>query len=410
MAGLKAATALVLCSLSVISAAPHNGSIVRTFAGFFLEVPDETIDYLDVQEGSASGFGSDQPKHDKPKVVVKHGYHVSKAALQFLTGSMMTIFIPTVYTLVFIISVPLNLFAVVMFVRRIHPKQPAVIFMLNLALADLLFVLLLPFKISYHFHGNNWTYGPGMCRFITAAFYCNMYCSILLMMCISMDRFLAVVHPIDSLSWRSPQNALVVCTTMWLLAVGGVVPILMSEQTVYLPELGITTCHDILDIRHLRGYYVYFFPIFCSVFFFIPLAFSVICYVRVIQALSSTDTARIPKRNRAILMAAAVLAVFLVCFTPTNVILLAHYTQVAQGSHSSYGAYLLSTCIGSISCCLDPFIYYFGSSQCRKQAAGLLHSLTSRRSDEEPVASSTHSSKMEVFQGSRGSRYKKLVV
>ncbi|XP_048854974.1 proteinase-activated receptor 1 [Brienomyrus brachyistius] len=395
-----------LCSGANISN-HFTGNTARAFPGF-LNALDEPIDYLDVQEESGSGFSSNHAEEHKP-AVVKKGYHVTQKVAEFLTGPVMTVVIPWVYILVFIVSVPLNLLAVFMFASRVQSKKPAVIFMLNLAVSDLLFVLLLPFKMSYHFNGNNWTYGSPTCSLITAAFYCNMYCSILLMMCISVDRFLAVVYPIESLAWRSRQNAMVVCGVMWLLAIAGVVPILLSKQTTHLEELDITTCHDVMDIQQLRSYYLYFFPIFCSMFFFVPLAFTVVCYARIIQALHAAgDSASMPKKRRAVFMAAAVLVVFVVCFTPTNIILMVHYVQLTRSSHTSYAAYLLATCIGSVSCCLDPLIYYFGSSQCRKQVAAILPRSASKESDKELHASSTRSSKMATFWSNDEKQYKKL--
>lgn len=393
-------------------------------------VTDEPIDYLglsvldNMREERESGSGMDQEpaskqRHHGPHHPPKKQYHVSDEAKAFLRGSLTTAFVPTVYTLVFIISVPLNLVAVVMFVRRIRPRKPAIIYMLNLACADLLFTLLLPFKIAYHFHGNNWIYGSFMCRVVTAAFYCNMYCSVLLMMCISIDRFLAVVYPMDSLTWRSPRTATAVCAAMWLLSLGGVTPLLFSGQTIHLPDLGITTCHDVQDGDKLTSYYLYFFPIYSSVFFFIPLVFTAVCYVRIVQALAAANVENRSKKTRAMVMAIAVLVVFVACFTPTNIILLVHYVQLAHGgSESSYQAYLLSMCVGSLSCCLDPVIYYFGSSQCQRQVAALLGckpppgSETSSQTGSSRISGrtdSTRSSKFESFQNALGSHYRKLI-
>lgn len=79
------------------------------------------------------------------------------------------------------------------------------------------------------------------------------------------------------------------------------------------------------------------------------------------------------RKTRAVVMAAVVLVVFVVCFTPTNVILMVHYAGLSSRSaDASYQAYLLSMCAGSVSCCLDPVLYYFGSSQCQKKVAALL--------------------------------------
>ncbi|XP_043099787.1 proteinase-activated receptor 1 [Puntigrus tetrazona] len=393
------------------AALPKNESFIRTFSGFFLTVTDEPIDFLDVlEDGSGSGSGPIyKPKKDHH--VTKSTYRVSPEASSFLTGRVLTAVVPTIYIIVFIISAPLNLLALVMFVRKVRPKKPAAIYMMNLACADLLFVLVLPFRIAYRYNGNNWTYGAGMCRFVTAAFYCNMYCSVLLITCISVDRFMAVVYPMHSLTWRSPQTASVACAAMWLLSVGGVTPLLLSNQTVHLADLGITTCHDVLDIHHLRAYYLYFFPVISLLFFFVPLIVSAVCNVRIVQALCAANVENRAKKTRAVFMALTVFSVFVVCFAPTNVILLSHYVQFAhKHSDASYAAYLLSTCIGSISYCLDPLMYYFGSSQCQKQVLAFLKCQGAAGIERSAqFTSTTRSSNLETFKSSVSNQYKKLM-
>ena len=101
--------------------------------------------------------------------------------------------------------------------------------MLHLAAADVLFVCVLPFKISYYFSGSDWRFGSAMCRFVTAAFYGNMYASIMLMTAISVDRFLAVVYPIQSLSWRTLGRASFICLAIWAMAIAGVAPLLLHH-------------------------------------------------------------------------------------------------------------------------------------------------------------------------------------
>ncbi|XP_051277856.1 proteinase-activated receptor 1 [Dicentrarchus labrax] len=423
---------LVLFSLHCSALTSQNGSelLPRTFSGHFVMVTDEPVEYIDLSVldslkddgGSGSGLEQEPVKrhgHHGPHRHPQKRYSVSEEAKAFLQGRLATSFVPTIYTLVFIISVPLNLVAMVMFVHHIRPRKPAVIYMLNLACADLLFGLLLPFKIAYHYHGNNWIYGSFMCRVVTAAFYCNMYCSVLLMTCISIDRFLAVVYPMNSLTWRSPQTASAVCAAMWLLALGGVFPLLISGQTIYLPDLGITTCHDVQDVENLQTYYLYFFPIYSSVFFFIPLVFTVVCYVRIIQALAAANVENRSRKTRAVVMALVVLVVFVVCFTPTNIILMVHYVQLSfKSSDSSYQAYLISMCVGSLSCCLDPVLYYFGSSQCQKQVGALLRCRRLVQAESSSGTQSTRTSgrtdssrscKMESIQTGMGSQYSRLV-
>ncbi|XP_062269537.1 proteinase-activated receptor 1-like [Platichthys flesus] len=308
---------------------------------------------------------------------------IFKEALLFLTGSVSTILIPFFYTLVCLISLPINICAVVAFTLKIKPKKPAAIYMLNLACADLLFAALLPFKIIYHFGGNNWIFGSLMCRVVTAAFYWNMYCSVLLITCISVDRLLAVVYPVDSLSWRTPGNAIMACVAMWILSFAGTVPLVLHDQTFHLIQLNITTCHDVQCVQEIIWYYKIYFIAVCCAFFFLPLLITVVSYTCVIWALS-----RVPldllgcsrRRTRAVVMAGTVLVIFVLCFTPTNCLLMAHYLQfngggaeaIQESTDGSYAAYLVLMCLGSLNCLLDPLVYYFGSSQCQKQLSSTL--------------------------------------
>uniref|UniRef100_A0A3Q2P1M2 Proteinase-activated receptor 1 n=1 Tax=Fundulus heteroclitus TaxID=8078 RepID=A0A3Q2P1M2_FUNHE len=417
------ALGLFVLSFSRSSArSTENGSMLlpRTFSARFVLVTEEPVDYIDlsaldgVDEDAGSGLETEQKPEKEPGQHhhPQRHYVVSEEAKAFLQGRLSTAFVPTVYTLVFVVSVPLNLLAVGMFAHRVRPRKPAAIYMLNLACADLLFGLLLPFKIAYHYRGNDWVYGAFMCRLVTAAFHCNMYCSALLVMCVGVDRFLAVVYPMNSLTWRSPQTAAAVCAAMWVLSLGGVSPLLISGQTLRLSELGITTCHDVQDGETLRSYYLYFFPIYSSVFFFIPLVFTVVCYVRIVQALAVANVENRSKKTRAMVMAVVVLLVFVVCFTPTNVILMVHYVQVGRAaSDGSYQAYLLSMCMGSLSCCLDPLLYYYGSSQCQKQVAAVFRCARLAPAASTSVTRSSRtsgSSSRSCIVESVGSQYNKL--
>uniref|UniRef100_A0A8C7EI53 Proteinase-activated receptor 1 n=1 Tax=Nothoprocta perdicaria TaxID=30464 RepID=A0A8C7EI53_NOTPE len=299
---------------------------------------------------------------------------VSAATQRYLTSPWLTRFVPSVYLLVVVLSLPLNITAILVFLRKVKLEKPAVIYMLNLATADVLFVSVLPFKIAYHFSGNDWAFGPGLCRFVTAAFYCNMYCSVLLMTSISVDRFLAVVYPIRSLAWRSLPRAAAACLLVWLLAIAGVLPFLLREQTMEIPHLNITTCHDVLNESELHGYYVHFFSVFSSVFFVGPFIISSVCYLCIIRCLSSSGiVAKESKKKRALLLCIAVFSVFIICFGPTNVLLLIHYVHFSYDNSLEYlyFAYLLCVCISSFSCCIDPFVYYYASSQYQRQLVSL---------------------------------------
>lgn len=273
-----------------------KGSLLlpRTFSGRYVTVTYEPFDYDpsaldDENDETASGSGAEPRPVRSRDLRPRKQLVVSEETRAFLRGPLSTGLVPAVYSLVFVVSVPLNLTAVLMFSCHVRRKKPAVVYMLNLACCDLLFSLLLPFKIAYHYGGNDWTYGAGLCAAVTAAFYCNMYCSVLLVTCISADRFVAVVFPMNSLTWRRTRTAWGVCVAMWLLALGGALPLLASGQTSRLADLGITTCHDVREEDSLRDYYLYFFPAYAAVFFFVPLVGTVVCYARIIHVLAAAN-------------------------------------------------------------------------------------------------------------------------
>ncbi|XP_051960064.1 proteinase-activated receptor 1-like [Xyrauchen texanus] len=310
---------------------------------------------------------------------VSETFVISNEAVQVLKGVLVTRIMPSFYIFLLLISIPLNTLALVTFTCRIRAKKPAVIFMSHLACVDLLFTLLLPLKIHYHLNGSDWVFGEVACRVLSAAYYCYMYCSILLMMCMSVDRLVAVVFPVASLTWRSTRHATYACVLVWLLALAGTVPLLSIKQTLKINNVGVT-CHDALlhnDDGEQR--YVYLFFILSCLYFFLPLTITLVSYSVMIYVLSA-KSGRLPtsssssadNRRRAVIMTIAVLTEFVACFALTNGILLYHCVYLAKGSHSgevvsSYAAYMLAVCAGSSSVFLDPLLYYYGSSQCRQQ-------------------------------------------
>ncbi|XP_062290828.1 proteinase-activated receptor 1-like [Scomber scombrus] len=434
---------LVLFCACAASAAKNGSMYGRTFSLFHYTVTDEPLppEYTD-EDGEQQDTNSTRLwAHNGTHNVSHIRQEISEEALQFLKSPVSTVLIPSFYTLVCLISVPINICAVIAFARRIRPKKPAAIYMLNLACADLLFALLLPFKISYHFGGNNWIFGPIMCRAVTAAFYWNMYCSVLLITCISVDRLLAVVYPINSLAWRRPRNSIIACVTMWILSFAGSVPLVVSEQSVHLTQLDITTCHDIQRSDQQIWHYKIYFIILCCLLFFLPLLITVVSYTRVIWSLSRVPRGvpgRSRRRTRAVVMAFTVLVIFVLCFMPTNCLLLAHYLQFNEGMKNpqqapdgSYSIYLVFLCLGSLNCLLDPLVYFFGSSQCQKQLSKALrcqkitevsssHSSSgSYRSSARTILKSSHkessktntsTTKTDSFQANLNSQYKKLLV
>ncbi|XP_040191908.1 proteinase-activated receptor 1-like [Rana temporaria] len=292
----------------------------------------------------------------------------------YLTSWWLTRFVPSVYTVVLLVALPLNIMAIIMFLVKVKVKKPGVVYLLNLAAADVLFVSILPFHIVYRFSGNNWLMGEGMCRFVTATFYGNMRGSILLMTGISVDRFLALVYPVQSLSWRTMRRAWLVCCGIWAISFASTVPLLIRQQTQKFPNLKITTCSDVQEADFFYKFYVYYyFPMYIALLYFLPLIVTTFCYIGIFGTLRTPSIKGAQKKSRAVFLTVVVLCMFVLCFGPANVIWFLHYLQIyKQASTFLYVVYIVCVSISSVSCCLDPLIYYYASSQWQRHVYSLL--------------------------------------
>ncbi|XP_065595816.1 proteinase-activated receptor 2 [Cyrtonyx montezumae] len=297
----------------------------------------------------------------------EESYEVDDFAAQVLTGKLTTVFLPIVYAIVFIIGLPSNAMAIWVFFFRTKKKHPAMIYMVNLALADLLFVVWFPLKIAYHINGNNWLFGEGLCKVLVGFFYGNMYCSILFMTCLSVQRYWVVVNPIVH-SRKKSEIALGISFAIWILILLVTIPLYLINQTVYIAELNITTCHDVLPENILAHDMFSYFLSLAIVFFLIPALITAVAYVLMIKTLNASisDISTGKKRKRAIKLIIVVLSMYLICFTPSNVLLVVHYLLLKNNKQSFlYVWYITVLCLSTLNSCIDPFIYYYISKDFR---------------------------------------------
>ncbi|XP_015284179.1 PREDICTED: proteinase-activated receptor 2-like [Gekko japonicus] len=297
-----------------------------------------------------------------------------------------------VYIVVFIVGLPSNAMALWVFLVRTKKKHPAVIFMADLALADLLFVVWFPLKIAYHVNGNNWIFGEGLCKVLVGFFYGNMYCSILFMTCLSVQRYWVIVNPI--LHSRKKSNIAVgLSVAIWFLIFLGTIPLYLVDQTVYLSDLNITTCHDVLPYKVVAGeMYNYFLSLAIGVFLF-PAVLTSAAYILMIKTLNAsiTDVNIGKKRKRAIKLIITVLCMYLICFLPSNVLLVVHYAQI-KNRHIGhvYALYITALCLSTLNSCIDPFVYYFVSKDFRDNLKNALRCRSVRTTKRMQVSLSSN--------------------
>ncbi|NXY92523.1 PAR2 protein, partial [Alcedo cyanopectus] len=214
---------------------------------------------------------------------------------------------------------------------------------------------------SYHLLGNHWLFGEYLCRAMMALFYGNMYSSILFLTCIGLERYISVVHPF---LWKGSScmwGKVGVCVGIWLMVGLGISPLLLNTQTKHISSLNITTCHDFLK-EDDHKYLVKYFLLLVGLGFGLPFVLVTFSYSCILVRL----LAKGKQYGQLVCVMALVLLVFILCFTPSNVLLFIHYMLKTEGCNNiSYILYTVALLLSAFNNCFDPFIYYYISQDFR---------------------------------------------
>ncbi|TSK71995.1 Proteinase-activated receptor 3 [Bagarius yarrelli] len=272
----------------------------------------------------------------------------------YLRSSLSTRVIPSIYVLAIIIGVPANIAILVSIGTKVRSVSAAIL-CCSLAASDLFLLLSLLLKVQYHFSGNDWTFGEAACRLTIACFYGNLYCSAHTLACMSIKRYLAVVHPFFYKGL--PKRA---CTTwaslgVWLVFSLAMLPSLLVHQSYRIPQLGITTCHDVLPLDASTHNFLVYYNIGLTLFgFLLPLLVTAVCFGSIVWHLnrSHQDWSLYIKASTLVFL------IFVVCFSPSSCIHLLHYLRIyTSGDDNFYTYFNVVVCLCCLHCCLDPFLF-----------------------------------------------------
>ncbi|MBZ3872307.1 Proteinase-activated receptor 4 [Sciurus carolinensis] len=285
-----------------------------------------------------------------------------------LLGWVPTRLVPALYGLVLVVGLPANGLALWVLATRV-PRLPSTVLLLNLAAADLLLALVLPPRLAYHLQGQRWPFGEAACRAATAALYGHMYGSVLLLAAISLDRYLALAHPLRARTLRGHRLAAGLCLAAWLSAAALALPLTLQRQTFRLAGSDRVLCHDALPLGAQASYWRPAFTCLALLGCFLPLLAMLLCYGATLRALAAGGR----RYGHALRLTSLVLASALAFFAPSNVLLLLHYSNPSPGAWGDlYAAYAPSLALSTLNSCVDPFLYYYVSAEFRdKVRAGL---------------------------------------
>ncbi|NXG55985.1 CCR8 protein, partial [Hemiprocne comata] len=272
---------------------------------------------------------------------------------------------PVLYSLLFVTGLVGN--ALVIWVLTVFKKVRAMtdVYLLNLAISDLLFVFSLPFLVQYSIR-SQWTFGNAMCKIISSAYFIGFYSSIFFITIMSVDRYLAIVHSVYALQVRNVSCGVITSLVIWAVAILASAPELFFFQE-------INDNNQIKCVPHYpdsNNIWKTFSNFEVNVLgWLIPVGILIFCYHSILKNLQKCHT---QNKYKAIKLVFVVVIVFFLFWTPINIVLFMdslrnmYIIDDCQTSQKLDLALELTEALSFIHCCLNPVIYAFVGEKFKK--------------------------------------------
>lgn len=289
----------------------------------------------------------------------------NKEAVRSFAG----IFLPVIYALALVVGLAGNAFVVVVYSSQLRLRSLTDVCILNLAISDLLLLLTLPFWAADAVHG--WRLGSAACKLTSFLYSTNFSCGMLLLACISVDRYRAIARSATGRTGRGLRGGkqwLLVCVVLWAVA-----------AVLGLPELIFSTVKH----SHHRMVCTAMYPhsmgrpikatlelLEMILRFLVPFLVMVVCYYWVGRALSQASGVRRDRKWRALRVLLAVVAVFLLTQLPYTVVKLCRALDIiymlvtdCEVAKALDHALQVTEGLALTHACINPVLYAFiGSS------------------------------------------------
>lgn len=300
---------------------------------------------------------------------------------------------PPLFLIITLVGGAGNLLVVWMYLNcRKRLKTMTDVYLLNLAVADLLFLVTLPLWAVEALHG--WRFSLALCKVNSALYKVNLFSCMLLLTCISVDRYVVIVQPTKAQNSRVERRrcSLLVCLAVWLLALLLAIPDLVYAHLAEVDSLQY--CRNVFPPLLGRSTKILLLALQVSMGFFLPFAIMAFCYAVIFVKLLKTRNFQKHKAMRVIL---AVVVTFVVSQLPHNGVLV---MEAAQANNTTMtdceemkrfdkaGQVLKS--VAYLHACLNPFLYVFVGVRFRRDLKQLL--LRRRPSSKKTPSKSTRSS------------------
>lgn len=300
---------------------------------------------------------------------------------------------PYFHSIICILGFVGNCLVIITYTLYKKSKSMTDVFLLNVAIADLLFVVALPLIVYNELWA--WPMGAQACKLLRGSYSVNLYSGMLLLACISADRYIAIVQARRSFRLRSLAYSRIICVVVWASAFLLSVPTFYfynwykpsdTEFTMMLDEEEYENetswpqyvCEFRFQDRNMALATKVAIPgTQLAVGFFLPLLVMVFCYSAIIATLLRAKNFQ---RHKAVRVVLVVVAVFIFCHLPYNVTLFYDTLTMfdlksCEESDALHVAKTVTQTVAHLHCCLNPLLYAFIGVRFRNHLRRIIHDL-----------------------------------
>jgi len=304
--------------------------------------------------------------------------------------------VPTLFAIITLLGLAGNTLVIVVIVTRVRMRTVTNILLLNLAVADLGFVLVIPPFTAYEFVAgelptSSWALGSTMCKllhylvnvtaYVTVYHTCvtsrraPAYVTVYTLVLIAVVRYMTIVHNARTIRLRRRSRVIAALGLIWVGMLLANAPILGAYTVRRVGDADLHDC-DLVDQSLGRPIFASFFAFAYVVPLFIIAVFSLLIMAHLARQRSSFVAIRSGSRQRRVTrLLAVIVLVFAVFWLPIHIhLLVAFFGHIPAQSPVYMTMGVVWNCLAYANSCVNPIIYNYTCKDFRAAFRSVVHS------------------------------------
>lgn len=278
---------------------------------------------------------------------------------------------PIIFALITLFGILGN--GLVMYVILSRQKMRTVtnLLLLNLAIADLSFLVICPPFTAYTDASGEWAIpgkiGEIICKLMNYLLNVTVYVTIYTLVLISVVRYLTIVHNTATRELRTRQNIIIMIVTIWVIMIASNIPNWIKNEvfTDGVPQCGIKEFKDARIIFLVFFIVGYVLPLILIAVFSLCILHHIKKQRPTMVLNSKRESRSSHKKKKAGRVLILVVVLFAILWLPVHIFLVLFYWKLLPDDPILLTTGTLWQCLAYCNSCVNPVIYNYASQDFR---------------------------------------------